>query len=219
MKSEIGVGEAARWLNVSPQRVRALIGTGALPARQVSGVWLVDTTLPWDVRRVSRPLSHRNCEALLAALSGEVLNEASHAHSPRLTSYLTRLRVHPDPGRLLASWTATRPGAQPLPLAVKPVDLPDVLRDPDLVPTGVSDPRSGLGGGGEVEGWIRERSLDEFAFRHMLSSSGRPNVFLRLSPVPVERPVSLGTLLADLASWPGDRERAAVQRLLHSDAS
>lgn len=215
--SEIGVGEAARWLSISPQRVRALIGTGALPARQVSGVWLVDTTLPWRVHRLSRPLSSRTAAALLATLSGQAAGDLPRSQVARLKEYVTRLRSHPQPGRLLDSWVAARPGARPLPLTANPADLRGILEDPDLVPSGMSDPRSGLGSGGEVEGWVREAGLDEFSFRHMLSPSGRPNVFLRLSPFPVDRPVPLGLLVADLASWPGDREQAAVARLLQPD--
>ena len=116
----------------------------------------------------------------------------------------------------MASWVAARPSAQPLALTARPVDLQGILDDPQFVPSGVSDPRSGLGGGGEVEGWISEDLLEPFTWRHMLSTPGKPNVFLRLSSTRMERPVPIGVLLADLASWPGDREQEAVSRLLRS---
>ena len=51
------LGEAARRLNVSPSRIRAMIGSGRLKAIKVGKVWLID---PKDLdavkdRKVGRP--------------------------------------------------------------------------------------------------------------------------------------------------------------------
>jgi excisionase family DNA binding protein len=53
----ISTTEAARRLNVSPSRIRAMIGSGRLKAMKVGKVWLID---PKDLdgvkdRKVGRP--------------------------------------------------------------------------------------------------------------------------------------------------------------------
>ncbi len=53
----ISTTEAARRLNVTPSRVRAMIGSGRLKAMKVGNVWLID---PKDLdavkdRKVGRP--------------------------------------------------------------------------------------------------------------------------------------------------------------------
>ena len=212
--TEIGVSEAARWLHVSPQRVRALIATGALPARRVSGVWLIDSSRPWQTGHLSRPLSPSAAQALIDALSGEPRTSLSPSQRARVSTYLNRLRDHPDPGRLLRGWLARRPNATLVRLSANPADLPDIATDLDFVPSGVSDFRSGLGAGADIEGWVASDCLEALADRYLLTPGGRGNVLIRTSLAPMPRPVSFGVLLADLAAWPTPREQEAVRRLL-----
>ncbi len=65
----LSVGEAAQFLGVSPQRVRALIGSKRLPAVKIGRDWALDRqVLAPDNRRGGRPVSADNAWALLALL-------------------------------------------------------------------------------------------------------------------------------------------------------
>lgn len=212
--SEIGVREAATWLAVSPQRVRAMIASGALPARQVSGVWLIDASAPWRVAGLSRPLTPRMAQALILRLSGEEAVGIPANQRSRLRAYARRLSEHAQPAQLLASWLTRRSKGRRLGYLAHHADLPALAADPRLIPTGVSDPRSNIAASGELEAWVCQDDLPGLERDHMLTTSGRPNVHLRVSPAQLPRPVPLGVLLAALADWPGSREQESVRRLL-----
>lgn len=68
----LSVKEAAEALGVGPQRVRALVGAGRLPARRLGRAWAI-ARRDLDVarsRRGGRPLAAANAWALLALLDG-----------------------------------------------------------------------------------------------------------------------------------------------------
>lgn len=214
---EIGVPEASRWLGVTERRVQALARGERLPARKVSGVWLIDGARIGRARRRSRPLSPRNARAFIAMLSApEVDTEAlglAHSEASRLRSRIRRLMTDPDPASLLMSWCPSDQ-SDTVAFAAHPQDLQELLADGRLAPSGISDPRSDLAIGDEIQAWIARDDLPAVIADHLLSPNGDINVRLYVGVGPVERPVPLGRLLVDLAQWPGPRESAAVQRLL-----
>jgi hypothetical protein len=210
---EIGVAEAAEWLQVSPQRVRAMIASGALPARRVSRIWLIDTSQPWAVQRLSRPLSPRMAHGLIDLLSGKPINDLPAPQASRLRGYARRLCEHDQPGRLLAAWLAQRPDGVRIARAAHSADLPSLRADPRLVLSGASDPRSDISAV-EVEAWVRADEWAAVEADHLLSPVGVKNVYVRLSRERVPHPVPMGLLMADLADWPGPREQQAVHRLI-----
>jgi excisionase family DNA binding protein len=67
---EVGVKEVATQLGVTEARVRQLIAAGDMPARQVSGRWLVPEGAVPRSLRVSRPMSERMAWAFIDLLSG-----------------------------------------------------------------------------------------------------------------------------------------------------
>jgi excisionase family DNA binding protein len=217
---EISVAEAAQWLGVSDRRVQALAQDGRLPARLVSGAWLIDASDLGRPQARSRPMSPRVAAGLLRMLSEPGLNAASLGLAPsevsRLRSRLRALLADRDPASLLASWLAREPRA--MRLVVNPRDLPGIAADSRLVLSGISDPRSGLAIIDEVEGHICAADLEDFSWEHMLGPEGRANVRLHVSPGPLSSPVPLGRLLGDLAAHAGPRESDAVHRLLHAAA-
>lgn len=67
--------EAARQLQLSSRRVRALAAAGRIPARRIDErTWVVDIEAarrgPYDRRASGRPLSPRSCWAILAVAEG-----------------------------------------------------------------------------------------------------------------------------------------------------
>lgn len=68
----LSVAGAAQMLDLSPQRVRALLQAGALPGEKVGRSWVVDPSVSRSRRNgPGRPLSVANAWAILAILSGE----------------------------------------------------------------------------------------------------------------------------------------------------
>jgi len=64
---EIGVGEAASRLEVSQQRIRAMLAHGLLDGRQVAGRWLIDEAALLQPAAASRALSDRMTRYLIYA--------------------------------------------------------------------------------------------------------------------------------------------------------
>lgn len=97
-----------------------------------------------------------------------------------------------------------------------PSDLNGLREDPRLVPSGLSDPRSGMDDLRLLEGYVKTDDVDAIASDYWLERPGiddRPNVVLHVSPV---RPPAIGPMLlaADLAEHGGPRELAKAHELL-----
>jgi hypothetical protein len=201
---EVGVPEAALVIGVSPVRVRQLIASGQLRAREVGGRWLVDVeSLPSAPRR-GRPMSQRIAWALLLLADGQRADWASAGEISRLRAQRNRLAHDPEPELLLRSWLASRANRH-----VFSAPEPQGLReDPRLVLSGISDPRSGMSAGAEVEGYVHPDDLQAVCADHLLvpSSGERANVVLHASPAPLTAPVPVLLLAADLAEHDGPRE-------------
>ena len=215
---KVGAQQAAERLGVSPRRVQALARAGRLPARQVAGVWLIETAGLAGIRRRSRPMGPRIARAMVDLISTPHASASSldlaDREASRLRSRLAALRADDDPASLLASWLAAD-GTETVILSAHPADLPALLADPRVTPTGISDPRANLSISDEAQAWVRRDDLDAVTGEHMLAPAGQPNVRLHLTDQRLPALVPIGRLLADLSIHPGPRERAAVHRLLH----
>ncbi|MBF4622711.1 hypothetical protein [Clavibacter sp. VKM Ac-2872] len=212
--AEISAAEYAKEQGISARRVQAAASAGVLPARKIAGRWVIDTA---ESRHdeVGRPLSSRSVHALLARLSGDDTWRAglSASEAGRVTGRLARLRDSPDAAEALAAWMrSARPAARPFLVADE--DLEDLRGDPRVVAGGISDPRSGMSDAGELEAHLQVDDLDPIVHEYLLVPADRPNVLLHVHERPVQRPLPLGELIADLAQHRGPRERAAAAHLL-----
>lgn len=194
---EIGVVDLAKRLGVSERRARALVASGRLPGRRVSGRWLVEETAIPASRPRSRPMSARVAWELIWLLSDGLLGTLTQPELSRLRAKRRTLLADPDPASLLRSWLPRR--AQLARFAIVPGDVDGLLADPRIVPSGISDDRADLSAGGDAEGYVHVDDLAGVASDHLLSKTGRPNVWLHLSDRRLPSPAPLGAVIADLA--------------------
>lgn len=210
---EVGVRDVAAQLGVSDRRVRQLIDAGILPARRVSGRLLVEETAIPRSRPVGRPMSPRIAWAFIGMLSGDAGDLAvSPRESSRLEEKRRLLVTHRAPALLLRSWLARR--AEVVRLAAPPADIADLIADARVTRSGISDPRSGLSAGREVEGYVRPADVGPLMVEYLMADVGAANVWLHVVDRPLPRPAPLGLVIADLADHDGPREDARVVELL-----
>jgi excisionase family DNA binding protein len=209
---DVGVDEVAARLGVSTRRVRTLIDVGRIPARRLSGRWLIDeASVPRSVF-VARPMSPRVAWALISILSGESPDGLSQPERSRLLSRYRHMLAASDRSAVLRSWLPKR--ALLMRRSVAPGDAAELLADSRVARSGISDPRSGMSSSGEVEAYVSPRDMDRVMAQYLLSDVGRPNVWLHVSDHTLAEPVPLGLVVADLADHDGSREDANVERLL-----
>ncbi|QGQ18497.1 helix-turn-helix domain-containing protein [Cellulomonas sp. JZ18] len=209
---EVGVPEAARMLGVSPGRVRQVIADGSIAARQVGGRWLIDVaSLPSAPRR-GRPMSPRIAWALAEMSAGRRAPWLSNEEAYRLRVRRNTLAHDARPELLLRSWLASRADRHQL-AAPDPRQLQD---DPRLVPSGISDPRSGMSAGHQVEAYVHADAFEDVRADHLLvpADRSRANVWLHAAPLLPERPVPLLLVAADLADHDGPRELGRARELI-----
>ena len=210
--SEVSVPEAAHMMGLSPVRARQLIASGQIHARRVGGRWLVDVeSLPSAPRR-GRPMSQRIAWALAELAEGRRAPWASAGEISRLRAQRARLIDDPEPELLLRSWLASRAHRH-----VLSAPNPQGLRaDPRIVLSGISDPRSRMSAGAEVEGYVHDDDLQAVLVDHLLvpSSGARANVVLHAAPLVPDAPVPVLLLAADLAEHDGDRELGRARDLI-----
>jgi excisionase family DNA binding protein len=210
---EVGVVEAAQRLGVSGERVRQLIHDEKLPARRVSGRFLIDESALDRPPARSRAMSVSMAWWLIGMLSGDVRpSDARPTEVTRLREKLSRLRADDEPAKLLRSWLASR--AERRAYSVAPADLPELRNDARLVVSGISDGRAGLSSAAELEGYVDPAELDALVLEYLLSEVGRPNVFLHLHALDGPQ-APLGVVLADLADHNSPREDGRLADLLH----
>lgn len=206
---DLSVPEAAERLGLTPQRVNALLLSGQIRGRKVGGRWVIEESETLKLRRLTRPMSQR--VAWAAILGPDNADWLSQPDRSKLKSRLRQLASHEQPGRQIASWLASR--ANPIDLSAPAGAASRLAGDPDLVPSGISDPRSGLSGGSEIEFYAQPGKLEHVIRRHLLVESPSGNVRLREAAVPLANPVPLLLLAADLADRNGPRELAAANRI------
>ena len=209
---EIGVKEVAAQLGVTERRVRQLIDAGSLPARRVAGRLLVEEAGIPRSRPVARPMSPRIAWALIHLLSNEPVEDISDRELSRLEGKYRSLLASPTPAILLRSWLRSR--AQLLRVAVSPSGIAGLLEDPRLCPSGISDARSEISAGREAEAYVRPGDVEQLMADHLMAALNPPNAWLHVVDRPLERPVPLGLVIADLADHDRAREDARVIELL-----
>ncbi|MEO8528143.1 MAG: helix-turn-helix domain-containing protein, partial [Pseudolysinimonas sp.] len=174
------VDEYAAWRGVSAQRVRRLVRSGDLPAHRIgSRQWIIDDAAFVARPRLGPPMSPPMAWALIALLSGDSPNpELPTVRADRLAKNRIRLR---DAGEqapeLLSSWLRMR--GERLVFRAQPLDLADLLVDPRVLPSGISDPRSGLAAGDVAEVWLRNFfQLEEVQGDYLLLPDPKGNVVI-----------------------------------------
>lgn len=220
----ISSAEAARRLNVSERRVRALLEEGRIPAQRVSGRWVIDES---DVSRyqpgspAGRPLSERS--AWLLVLRAWVVvdrrapaPELSPIEKYRVNRRLERLQESPDPLGVIRSLLAKR--AEKVELSSSPSDLVQLREDPRIRLSGVSHPDSGLLSNSELEAYVCRKDFESLIkdwFLVKAPAGQRSNVLLHVAAdVPDELPPLV--IAADLAERPGVREQQAAREIIGS---
>lgn len=205
--------EVAKMLGVHPVRVRQLIESGHLRARQVSGAWLIDVaSIPNAPRRAGRPMSPRMAWGLIEAIDGRRAPWLSPKDVHRLKAMRARLQADPEPELLLKAALVDRAARHELSCS-EPLALRD---DPNVILSGVSDPRSGMSAANQVEGYVHVDDHQELLAEHLLvpASGRRANVILHVSEVRPASPVPLLLLAADLADHDQPRELGRARELI-----
>src|SRR6201989_264098 len=221
MLDPLSISEAARTLQLSPARVRAMASRGQLPATKIGDRWLVERSAVEQRRRAKvlrgRRFTPRNSWALLLLASGE--------EAPKLDpSVRSRLKRALALEGLAALAPRLQDRSQVSVYRAHPGEIPYVLEDGALVPSGISAAGSmgiGLLSGREADGYIAQSQLRRFIDEHALSP-GEIDGNVRLRVVPDDAWQDLAgrsaappaAVALDLADEPDPRSEAAGKKLL-----
>ena len=181
MMDPVSISEAAKALELSPARVRALAVNGQLAAEKLGDRWFVERVSVERRRKNGshrgRPFSPRNAWVLLLLASGEKIGEIDPSVRSRLRRALRQEGLAKLEPRLVHRGRA-------LSFRGHPGEIRYLLDDPALVRSGVSgapDHDLGLIGGREADGYLSETALERFVAQHGLEPAGvEGNVRLRL---------------------------------------
>ncbi|WP_430647428.1 hypothetical protein [Agromyces sp. GXS1127] len=136
------VREYAERLGISRAAAFKRVRSGGIGAYRIGSQWVVPDEAVSAPTPVSRPMSPGNARRLLASVSGVAVAVDDAVVRRRIAEKTDRvLRGDVDP-MLLWSWVRER--APRLALHAREVDLADLLADPRLVPSGLSDPRGAM---------------------------------------------------------------------------
>ncbi|MCQ9163583.1 hypothetical protein [Arthrobacter sp. STN4] len=124
--------------------------------------------------------------------------------------------AHGNPEGQLRAWLSASAGA--VDFAIGNADIPELREDPNIRLSGISDARSGLLPGNEVEAYVAKADLDRIRADWFLVPAGRgrrANVVLRaVHNIPDEVPAIFSAM--DLAECPGSREQSAADSIIRS---
>ncbi|MGA1828199.1 MAG: helix-turn-helix domain-containing protein [Microbacterium sp.] len=205
---QLSVSDAAEQLSLSQQRVRAMLQSGILRGDLIGGRWLVDAaSLNAAGKPAGRPFSERVAWGLIDLVQGKVPIELSQSERSRLKSRWSALLASEDSVRALnaalarraelSRWSAPDPGG--------------LLEDNRFVPSGKSDPRSGISVGDYAEGYVQDVDFDDFVGDHLLvPARGPENVVLRKVHRPVPVPLPWLAVAADLSDGDAREEQQAA---------
>lgn len=212
---ELGVAEFAGECALSPRRVLQLIQAGKINARRSGGRWLIAQE-ELDYRpSVSRPLSAKMGQALLAFLSGSQWESELDAKSQsRIRGYFSQLKRCQDPAQLLSSWFAG--SSKKYLFKASDADLIKLRFDKRLIWSGISDSRAGISDGAYLQGFLVQKDFKHVVREYLLVASQDPNVQIRIASKKIGAPIPLGFMLLDLAEHKGPRESAQLKKLLRS---
>ncbi len=147
-----------------------------------------------------------------AVWGNEPVPDISDRELSRLEGKYRSLLASPNHAVLLRSRLRNR--AQLLRVAISPSEVGGLLEDPRLVPSGISDARSEMSAGREAEAYVRRGDVEQLMADHLMAALNPPNAWLHVVDRPLERPVPLGLVIADLADHDRAREDARVIELL-----
>lgn len=216
--AQADVNDVARHLGVSPQRVRSMLARGQLRGQKIGGRWLIDlASLAAVPMRPGQPLSPRTARALVAIADGRSPEELSPSEVSRLRRRWRAILLEPDPLPSLRSLLSRRAQRSQF---VGP-DAPALLADPRVVPSGRSDPRSGMADARLAEGYVSIGDLQGLVWDHLLTEPALgevPNVTLYAAAVLPSSPVPWLLTAADLADL-GPREAQQARNLIRAHAA
>ncbi len=214
---EISVAEIARMRGLSPRRVLQLIAAGEISARRVGGQWLIEQSEILKSPRLARPMSARMAWGLIYLMSGQESPHLGPTERSRLRSRLNALvnqarngdHVIPQLSSLL------RERARTVSLRARPEALIDIRLDKRLILSGISDPRSRMSAGEEVEAYVRPGDVQSLMRDWFLveGSWSTSNVRLHVADMSFSE-APLGLIIADLADHARPREQGEAERLL-----
>jgi hypothetical protein len=226
--SHLSVNDAAGRLNLSPQRVRALIASGDLRADRVGGGYVLDPSVVGSFLRrerfSGRPLSSLNAWAVLANLSGR--QEA--VSTSRRSWYRLNSLIEAGGDPLVRALSGAEPRAREERWRVLASDLARLELDSQIVLSGLAadDPRI------DVRHQIKHDGLDGYVSADVLraldvrlkpeKNSSQPNLILRVprgaSWILDERRAPSAVVAADLLKHDDSRVRRSAAAVLAKGA-
>ena len=207
----MSVPAVAAQLEVSPQRVRAMVRSGVLSGEQVGGRWFIDpASMPSVSRRAGQPLSARVAWGLVDLADGKNAKGLSQSEQSRLHSRWIAMLASENPVRAVRSAMSRRAERS----RWSGPDPAGLLEDERFVASGKSDPRSGMSVANFAEGYVQAAHFDLLVADHLLvPARGPENVVLRKVELPLSTPLPWLVVAADLAD--GDaREAQQAESLL-----
>ncbi|MBO0922084.1 hypothetical protein J1G42_14765 [Cellulomonas sp. zg-ZUI222] len=211
--ADVSVAEAARAAGLSHARVGALVRSGRVPSRRIGRQHVITDpeALLAMPRRAGRPMSPRMAWALLLLADDRRPEWVSPGEVYRLRRHLDKLAADPEPEVALQALVRNRAARRPY-RAQQPGAL---LEDDSVVASGLSDARSGMSAGVDVEVYVHEDDVRAVVRRHLLvdAAGGRANVWLHSSEL-VPAPSLRLQVAADLAEHGGPRERARAREIV-----
>lgn len=214
----LSVQEAAERLGIAPQRVRALIRAGRLPARRLGRAWAIQPADPgWDSRprKPGRPLRAANAWALLAILDGGSPGWIDPAVRSRLRKrardpqWVESALIYGEQRSSIHRWRLLPPDLErikksfPLVLSGLSADDPGI----DVVPVSA-----------ELDAYLDRSALSGIRRQfHPLESSEAPNLILRIPSIDWIlhlRHAPSSVVAADLLDHLDPRVHRAAHRLL-----
>lgn len=211
--ARLTVSQAADATGLSRSRVDALIRTGKLRATKVGHQYVLDDPqqLAALTHRRGRPMSVRMAWALMLVVDDLDAPWVTPGERRRLRAHVDRLREDADPATRLQALVSGRARR----VAYRGTDPAAVLADEEVLPAGISDPRSGLSAGAEAEGYVHEGDWPRVVRRHLLvePTDSRPDVWLHVSAYLPPHALRL-QVAADLADHGGSRERARASAIV-----
>jgi len=191
----ISVAEAAKRLDVVPQRVRAMIADGRLPAHRVGHQYVLDAAavdrFSREQRMRSRPLNSANAWALLAVLAG-LPEERALSDRPMRSRKRVRSLLNEGAEAVVTALLRSQPRAALHPWRVLPSDADGLLEEPRLIKTGLSANAKGI----DVRYQPRRDGVDAYVSRSDLRSLER-----QLRPIENSADTNLLLRVPEGADW------------------
>lgn len=220
----VGVSEAALSLEVSPQRIRAMLADGRLEGNKLGDVWLVELPKQRDsrLRPRRRPMSAVQAWRGLALLSGLDIEVGASIKShlrARLRKVLADESLD-DVARagILRAWFRERAAGQRY--FAPEVPLAQLRRDSRVLPSGASHPDSPVRDMRLLEAYVAADQLASVVGDHSMIPDAAGNVLLRVVSDPEglrwlqQGLLPFAAVVADLAEHDDARSIAAAGRLV-----